>query len=56
MIASITHDLKREILKREIPIWWLYDRSRSQCLFDPAKSLMALISESKGGILGEKLS
>ena len=30
MVTGITHDLKREI-----PIWWLYDRGRSQCLFDP---------------------
>jgi len=34
----------------------LYDRSGSQCLFDPAKALMTLISKNKGGILGEKLS
>ena len=51
MVARIAHDLEWDI-----PVRWLYDRGRNQCLFDPAKSPVALISKDKQGILGEELS
>ena len=50
-VARITHDLKRET-----PIWWLYDGRRNECLLEVIEGCIALFIKSERGFLGKKAS